>query len=354
MARNPQFSGEELLQLMMECVEDYKLNKSPNDSMKNLKNLLLRFHRWLDSREMTVKECRAYVKYMQTRMKDKSTSSEVGRIKSFLKWLHYEKELTGHDWSRDIRRPKIRETREDAPEQLLSPEKLKELIIQVTTPKTIRTGKLGERDAYINNEYRNFLLFMSKMGLRPGEALNIDPKKVSLYGSPPSVMVFRSKLNRWQNLGLPLDFLDPIKECVNRGKWFDVCRTGWQEKMKQISALAGKKVVLYSIRKSVDTGILDNGAPIMHAAEHQGHTVGVMQSNYIKFSAKQSSYVNNTYNPHIDKTKIPVSYTLPEIERLHTEWAMHPDITKEYQEILLADGSRELVWVTRAKVPANC
>jgi site-specific recombinase XerD len=318
--------GSFLKLLASECVEFYVLNKHPELTVKNLKNFLGRFLLWLHGRELTVKECRTYVKDMERRLEHSSASSDTGRLQMFLKWLHYEKEVTETDWARDIRRPKKRGYEEE-PEVLISPEKMIEYILIVTEPGV--HDHILHREA--KKEHRDFLLFYCKMGLRPNEAIKIDYKKVNLDGNPPSVHVLR-KGGKWRNLGLPLDYLEPIRQRVEAGRWFKVSQTTCQRYMRQISKLAGKKIKLYSIRKSVDTGLLDEGAGIMHAAEHQGHTVAIMQRDYVKFSAKQSSEVNNTYNPYIDRSKLPVQYMLPKIDKVVAECSRHKGFKVQRKE----------------------
>ncbi len=318
--------GSHLEQLARECVEYYVLNGHEGLTVKNLRNLLRRFLAWLDGRELTVKECRQYVKYMQGKLQSSSVASDVGRMKMFLKWLHYEAEITENDWSRDVRRPKLR-GEEKEPEMLLSPEKLIEYILKVTEP--------GPHDHALHREakkeHRAFLLFYMKMGLRPNEAIKIDPKRVNLDGDPPLVLIKR-KGNKWRSLGLPLDYLEPIRERVEKGRWFNVSQTTLQRYMREVSKLAGRTFKLYSIRKSVDTYMLDAGAPIMQAAEHQGHTVSIMQKDYVKFSAKQSSEVNNVFNPYIDRAKIPIEYMLPHVFQMADKIAKHPAFSVERTE----------------------
>ncbi len=320
------FQGQYLDQLTQECVQWYVLNGHPHLTIKNLKNFLGRFLIWLNGRELTVKECREYVKYMQLRIKQSSAASDTGRLQMFLKWLHYEKDLTEHDWSKDVRRPKQKGSQKP-PEMLLAPEKLIEYINQVTEP--------GEHDHALHRvakkEHREFLHFYCRMGLRPNEAIKIKPEHVNLDGNPPSVMILR-KGGKWRSIGLPLDYLEPIRERVNKGQWFKVSQTTLQRYMRQISKLAGREVKLYSIRKSVDTFMLDAGAPIMLAAEHQGHTVAIMQKDYVKFSAKQSSEVNNTYNPYIERGKLPIEYMLPHIDQFAEKVKKHPKFKVERNE----------------------
>lgn len=310
--------GSHLETLMQKCVEEYVLNGHPDITVKNLRNLLRRFFVWLDGRELTVKECRLYIKDMKRRLAHSSAASDTGRLKMFLKWLHYDAEETPYDWSRDVRRPKIvREA--DEPEQLLAPEKLVELVMKVTKPG--KHDHKGHREA--KKEHREFLFFYMKMGLRPSEAINIKPQHVNLDGSPPSVQIQR-KGGKWQTLGLPLDYLQPIEARVKAGRWFAVSQTTLQRYMRKVSQLAGKKISLYSIRKSNDTFLLDNGAPLMHAAIHQGHTVAIMQKHYVRFSGKQSSEVLNTFGPYIDRAKLPVEYTLKHIDHIVEKVRKHP------------------------------
>jgi len=310
--------GERLQKLMDDCLSDY--GDHPELTVKNLRNFLRRFYRWLDGRELTVKECRAYVKDMQRRLAYSSASSDTGRLQMFLKWLHYEAEVTTNDWARDVRRPK-RDKNPKPPEQLLSPEKIIQYIHEVTEP--------GKHDHVLHrkakNEHRAFLLFYCRMGLRPNEAIQIKPENVNLDGDPPSVAVSR-KGRKWRTLGLPLDYLEPIRERIEEGRWFKVSQKTLQVYMQRISVLAGQKVKLYSIRKRVDTSLLDNGADLMRAAEHQGHTVAIMQKDYVKFSAKQSSEVNNTYNPFIDRSKIPAAYMMKKLMATISECEHHPEI----------------------------
>lgn len=139
-------------------------------------------------------------------------------------------------------------------------------------------------------------------------------------------------MKKWALLGLPLDYIEPLRKRVQEGRWFKVSQTRLQIYMRRISKMAGKKVKLYSIRKSVDTFSLDADAPIMKLSIHQGHTVGVMQQYYAKFSAKQSSEVNNTYNPFIDRTKLPTDYMLPKMMNLVKELQQHPGFKIEQSE----------------------
>lgn len=351
--QNAGLQGQQIANLAKECIAWYELNKYPRKTVINLRNFLGRFLLWLENRELSVCLCKEYTKHLQEKgLRHSSISSDIGRLKMFLVWLHDEKELLDHNWAGDIKRPKLRVPEEAFPEQLLSPAKIAEYIDIVTTPRSVRPGKLGERDAYVNNEYREFLHFFRKIGLRPGEAISMTPERVNLDGSEPTVAVWRSKGGKggkWVQVGIPLDYIEPIRRRVSQGRWFDVSISGLEEKMKQISKLAGKKVKLYSIRKSVDTGLIDEGAPIMQAAEHQGHTVPIMQREYYKFSGKQSSHVNNTYNPHIDRSKIPAQYTQNQIELKMQEWARHPDISRSYAE-QETDGVKEAVYTVRIKL----
>lgn len=320
--------GASLKELKKQCVDWYIQNKRPEITVTNLKNLLGRFLLWLGDREMTIKECRAYVKHMQNKKLAWSTvSSDTRRLKMFLTWLFEEANdgdgLLEWDWSKEVHGPRRYGEKEKGAEQLLDPEKMMEYIIKVTTP-----GKYDHAlHRKIKMEHREFLLFLMKMGLRPGEAMNIKPEDVNLEGNPPSVSVWRGKAGdggKWQQLGLPLDYLEPIRRRVNEGRWFDVTDSRLRIYMQRISKMAGKKVKLYSIRKSVDTFSLDADAPIMKLAIHQGHTVGVMQEYYTKFSAKQSSEVNNSYNPWIDRSKLDSKFMLPKIENLVKELQQHP------------------------------
>ena len=282
---------------------------------------------WLEDRELTPKECRAYVKYMQSKgLAWSSVASDTRRLKTFLYYLRYVANdgdgLIDRDWAKEVHSPRKYGTKNHEPEQLLAPEKMMEYILKVTEPGPNDT-KLHRA---VKQEHREFLLFFMKTGLRPGEAINIKPEHVNLDGEPPSVLVWRGKNDKWQPIGLPLDYIEPLRKRITEGRWFKVNQTRLQIYMRRISKMAGKKVKLYSIRKSVDTFSMDADAPVMKLAIHQGHTVGVMQQYYTKFSAKQSSEVNNSYNPWIDRTKLPVTYMLPKIKNLAKELEQHPGI----------------------------
>ena len=162
--------------------------------------------------------------------------------------------------------------------------------------------------------------------------MNIKPENVNFDSDHPNVLVWRGKNGKWQLLGLPLEYLEPIRRRVAQGRWFDVNQKRLQIYMQRISKMAGRTVNLYSIRKSVDTYAMEADAPIMKAASHQGHTVATMEQYYTKFSAKQSSEFNNTYNPFIDRTKLPVKYVIPRIENLLKEIDRHPSINIERWE----------------------
>ncbi|MCA9368862.1 site-specific integrase, partial [Candidatus Woesebacteria bacterium] len=230
------------------------------------------------------------------------------------------------DWAKEIHSPRKYGAKNQPQEQLLSPEKMLECVMKVTEPGP-NDNKFHRE---VKAEHRAFLLFYMKMGLRPGEAMNINPEHVNLDGDPPSVLVWRGKADdggSWQPLGLPLDYLEPIRERIEQGRWFNVNQKRLQIYMKRISKMVGKKVKLYSIRKSVDTFAIDAGAPLMQLAVHQGHTVGTMQKDYVKFSPKQSSEVNNTYNPWIDRSVLPTKYLMPKINNLVDELEKHESIT---------------------------
>ncbi len=318
--------GSYLTQLMKECVELYIANNHPPITIKNLRNFLNRFDKWLDGRELTVKECRLYVKDMQRRLAHSSATSDTGRLQMFLKWLHKDAEITEHNWAKDVFRP-VRKGEQKEPEMLLAPEKLTEYIIKVTEP--------GKYDHAIHREakkeHREFLFFLQRTGLRPNEAIKINPKRVNLHGSPPSVLILR-KGGKWKSIGLPLDYLEPVRVRVEQGRWFNVSQTTLQRYMRKISVLAGQTVKLYSIRKSVDTFMLDAGAPLMQAAEAQGHTVAIMQKDYVKFSAKHSSEVQNTYNPYVNRAELPVEYMIPHLQKLAKECKQHPKFEVEMNE----------------------
>lgn len=329
--------GEYLESLAKECVDSYVKNRHPEKTIVNLNNFLLnRFCPWTNNRELTAGLLQDYANHMLEKgLAISSINSDIGRLKMFASWLYHEKKLTDRNLGKDIKRPKLR-VPEAEQEELISAEKMEEYINIACRPKNMRSGKLGEKDRYINREYREFLHFLRKTGLRPGEAINIKPEHINLDGDPPYFKVWRSKGGRggkWVKLGLPLDYLDEVRERVERGYWFEVGRVGLQKKMKEISRLSGKKLNLYSIRKSVDTGMLDNDANVMKAAIHQGHTVGVMQQYYVKFSSKQSSEVLNTYNPHIDRSKVDVKHTTGQIESKLKEWELHPDVIVETKTI---------------------
>lgn len=250
--------GARLISLANDCVRDYEENRRPERTITNLKNFLGRFLRWLEDRELTVKECRAYVKYMQV---DKglawsSVSSDTRRLKMFLYFLRFVANdgdgVIDRDWAKEVHSPRRYGMKEKPQEQLLAPEKMMEYILKVTEPgpgdnKNSRAVKL---------EHREFLIFFMKMGLRPGEAMNILPKHVNLDGDPPSVLVWRGKNEKWQTMGLPLDYLEPIRRRVEKGVWFKVNQSRLQIYMRRITEMAGKKVKLYSIRKSVVSGIM--------------------------------------------------------------------------------------------------
>jgi len=253
-----------------------------------------------------------------------SVSSDTRRLKMFLTWLFEEANdgdgVIDRSWAKEIHSPKKYGVKEAPQEQLLSPEKLMKYILKVTEP--------GPNDHKLHRvtkqEHREFLLFFMKMGLRPGEAMNIRPEDVNLDGDPPSVRVWRGKNEKWQPIGLPLDYLEPIRRRVESGRWFEVNQKRLQIYMQRISKMAGKEVNLYSIRKSVHAFSIDADATILKLAVHQGHTVSTMQKYYTLFSAKQSSEVNNSFNPFIDRSKLPVGYMLPRIENLLREIERHP------------------------------
>lgn len=318
--------GAYLISLTRDCVRWYERKQRPERTVTNLKNFLGRFLSWLEDRELTPKECRAYVDYMQEErgLAWSSVTSDTRRLKMFLRWLKYEandKEgIIERDWAKEVHSPRRYGEKEKGPEHLLDPKLLYQYVMQVTEPGP-NDHKLHRK---VKQEHREFLLFFMKTGLRPGEAMNILPEHVNLNGDPPQVKVWRGKKGAWQAIGLPLDYLEPIKRRLDEGRWFEVNQTRLQIYMRRISKLAGKKQKLYSIRKSVDTFALDADAPIMKLAVHQGHTIGVMQEYYALFSAKQSSEVNNTYNPHIDRTKLPIEYMLPKVRNLAKELDRHP------------------------------
>lgn len=333
--------GAYLASLVTNCVRDYVTNRRPERTVINLKNFLGRFSRWIEERELTPKECRAYIKYMQVEkeLAWTSVSSDTRRLKMFLTWLFEEANegdgVIDRNWAKEIHSPKKYGVKEAPQEQLLAPEKLMEYVIKVTEPGK-RDHKLHRK---VKNECREFLLFYMKMGLRPGEAMNIQPEKVNLDGDPPSVLIWRGKNEKWQPIGLPLDYLEPIRRRVEAGRWFEVDQKRLQIYMQRISKMAGRKVNLYTIRKSVDTFAMDADAPILKLSVHQGHTVSTMQKYYTKFSAKQSSEVNNTYNPFIDRTKLPIKYILPRIESLLKEIERHPAI-----EVIHGDEEVTIRW----------
>jgi len=320
--------GFYLKQLAQECVQDYEVKQRPQRTIINLRNFLGRFLLWLEDRELTVKECREYVKYMQVGrgLAWSSVSSDTRRLKMFLFFLRFVANegdgVIDRDWAKEVHSPRRYGMKDKPQEQLLAPEKLFEYVMRVTEPGPNDT-KLHR---VVKQEHREFFLFFMKTGLRPGEAINIQPEHVNLDGDPPSVLVWRGKNDKWQPIGLPLDYLEPIRKRVEEGRWFNVNQRRLQIYMQRISKMAGKKVVLYSIRKSVDTFSLDADAPIMKLSVHQGHVVSTMQKSYTLFSAKQSSEVNNSYNPWIDRSKLPVDYMMPKIENLVKELEQHPNI----------------------------
>lgn len=325
--------GDSLSVLINQCILSYERNKRPVRSIKNLKNMLGRFATWLNGRELTVKECRGYVQYMQDKgLAWTSVSSDTRRLKSFLSWLYLEANdgdgLIPTDWAKQFRSPKKYGEKEKTQEQLLAPEKMLEYVMKVTEPGP--NDHKGHRETKL--EHREFLLFYMKTGLRPGEAINIKPEHVNLDNDYPSVLIWRGKNDKWQPIGLPLDYLEPIRRRVEQGRWFNVTQSRLQIYMRRISKLAGRTVKLYSIRKSVDTFALEADAPIMKLASHQGHTVEIMQQYYTKFSAKQSSEVNNTYNPWIDRAKLPVKFMLARMEQMAKEAERHPDIKVSRQD----------------------
>lgn len=326
--------GAYLASLANNCVSDYVANKRPERTVTNLKNFLGRFLRWIEDRELTPKECRAYVKYMQLEKKLvwTSVSSDTRRLKMFLTWLSEEANecegIIDRNWGKEVHSPKRYGMKEAPQEQLLSSDKMMEYVLKVTEPgpndhKLHRATKL---------EHREFLLFYMKMGIRPGEAMNIKPENVNLDSDHPNVLVWRGKNGKWQPLGLPLEYLEPVRRRVAKGRWFDVNQKRLQIYMQRISKMAGRTVNLYSIRKSVDTYAMEADAPIMKAASHQGHTVATMEQYYTKFSAKQSSEFNNTYNPFIDRTKLPVKFVVPRIDNLVKVLERHPAISIEKWE----------------------
>lgn len=187
--------GSYLKKLVDECVRSYEVNERPQRTVINLKNFLSRFLVWLEDRELTPKECREYIKYMQVDrgMAWTSVSSETRRLKMFLYFLKFVANdgdgVIDRDWAREVHSPRKYGIKEREPEQLLAPEKMMEFILKVTEP--------GENDTKLHRaaklEHREFLLFFMKMGLRPGEAMNIKPEHVNLDGDPPSVLVWRGK-----------------------------------------------------------------------------------------------------------------------------------------------------------------
>lgn len=322
--------GEYLKSLADECVQEYVLNEQPEHTIKNIRNFLGRFLKWVGNREITPKLCRDYVKYMQVDrgLAWSSVSSDTRRLKMFLFFLRFKANegegVIDRDWAKEVHSPRVYGKKNEEPEQLISPEKMEELVYKVTEPGT-NDHKLHRK---IKAEHRAFLLFLMKTGFRPGEAMNIKPEHVNLDSKYPHVLVWRGKGKNggeWKPLGLPLDYLEPIKERVEKGRWFNVNQRRLQIYMQRLSKLAGKKQKLYSIRKSVDTFAIDAGAPLMELSVHQGHTVGTMQDAYVKFSAKQSSEVNNTYNPWIDRNKLPVEYSVPKVKQLIKELQNHPN-----------------------------
>lgn len=319
--------GSYLKKLAHECVQDYVVNERPPRTITNLKNFLGRFLLWLEDRELTVKECKRYIKYMQQDrgMEWSSVSSDTRRLKMFLKWLRFEANeeegVIPEDWARDIKSPRRYGDKNKKPPRLPRPEELLKWVLQVTEPGP-NDHKLHR---IVKQEHREFLIFFMKAGgLRPGEAMNINPDDVHLDDDYPHVVVWRGKNNKWQPIGLGLDYLEPVRKRVEQGRWFEVNETRLEKYMKDISKLAGYKVVLYTIRKSMDTYALDADAPIMKLAIHQGHTVATMQKYYALFSAKQSSEVNNTYNPQVDRTKLPIDFMLPRVQNLAKELERHP------------------------------
>ncbi|MCC6711566.1 MAG: site-specific integrase [Candidatus Pacebacteria bacterium] len=336
--------GEYLVSLAQNCVQDYVESQRPELTIKNLRNFLRRFLTWVGDRELTPLLCRKYTKYMQVEKKlaHSSVSSDTRRIKMFLYYLRYVANngegVIDRDWAKEVHSPRKYGMKEKAPEQLLSPEKMMEYVLKVTEPGKNDNSYHRKRKA----EYRAFLLFYMKMGLRPNEAIKIDPKRVNIDGNPPSVQIWRGKNNdggEWRPIGLPLDYLEPIRERVEQGRWFDVSQNTLQKYMRDISKIAGRKVTLYSIRKSVDTFSIDAGAPLMKLAIHQGHTVQTMQRDYVKFSAKESSEVNNTYNPWIDRSKLPAKFLMPKIESLVKEIKNHPNF-----KVVLNENKLEISW----------
>lgn len=332
--------GEGLSVLINQCILSYERDKRPARSVKNLKNLLGRFATWLSGRELTVKECRGYVKHMQDKgLAWTSVSSDTRRLKSFLKWLYMEANdgdgLIPADWAKDFHSPRRYGEKEKPQEQLLAPEKMLEYVLKVTEPGP-NDHKLHRE---IKLEHREFLLFYMKTGLRPGEAMSILPENVNLDSDYPNALVWRGKNGKWQPIGLPLDYLEPIRRRVSEGRWFNVTQSRLEIYMRRISKLAGRTVKLYSIRKSMDTFALDEDSPIMKLSYHQGHTVAIMEQNYTKFSAKQSSEVNNAYNPWIDRSKLPIKFTLPRIEKLAKEVERHPAFKVSRQ-----DGKITISW----------
>lgn len=322
--------GEYLKSLTTDCIKYYEADQRPQSSIKNLRNFLGRFLEWIEDRELTPKECRSYIKYMQNKgLAWSSVASDTRRLKSFLTWLYSEANdgdgIIDRQWAKEVHSPRKYGEKYNPQEMLLAPKKLEKYVLQVTEPGP-NDHKLHRE---VKAEHRAFLLFYMKMGLRPSEAINIKPENVNLDGDPPSVLVWRGKSDKWQPLGLPLDYLEPIRERVEQGRWFNVNLKRLQKYMRDVSKLSGKKVVLYSIRKSVDTFAIDAGAPLMKLAVHQGHNVKTMQDSYVKFSAKHSSEVNNTYNPWIDRSRLPSKYLLPRIEKLVEELERHDAIRVE-------------------------
>jgi len=299
--------GAQLPSLVEEYIKEKSADTWTAHSIKNNRLELAHLLHFLDGRELSVKTLNEFklseLKYVGAY----SVRTKLQIACAFVSWLYQRGDIS-ENWGKRITKPKLRRAKPEFRDWLFSVEKMREVIVKGTTPG--KNHHVLHRKSL--NEGRWALMFLWKQPVRISELLSIRRNDLNLKAKYPEFRI-KQKGGSWKRLGLPLDILPELRRRADgsNDRLFKVS----QERLRLYLANGCKRARIpvftpHHFRRIAGTMMLEEGATIEGVADVMGHTPDVMWKIYKQLSPKLSSVTINTYNPAIDKSKIPIDYTV--------------------------------------------
>lgn len=291
---------ETLSLLITEYVEEYTLLRNFSiNTLRNKRELFLRFMKFLGERPLTLENVQLYIFDMQNRgVSPSSIKTEISNVKAFIHWLQKKKKLLKDDWTSDIETPKEHYIPEMLPDSYQT-----EKVIELGTEPGVNDHKLHRKRKAL---MRFAMRFALRTGVRGIELINIRGKDLFISDNDPAsskVYLVAAKGGNPQWQPLPFDMLEELKKHVNDEFVFPVCISTCNEALKRGAKLLGLpeniNMHVHILRKVFGTTLSRFMTMPMVCQFMRHHDISITQKFYINYGLIELGYNLNTLHPLI-------------------------------------------------------